>query len=59
MATRPASVEARATLGLACYLGGDVSTARAVWSALAAEQPGEPRVKAYLAMLERGGGGGA
>jgi hypothetical protein len=33
-----------------------VASARAVWRALAAEQPGEARVKAYLAMLERGGG---
>ena len=55
VAARPTSTEARATLGLACYLGGEVATARAVWSALAAEQPGEPRVRAYLAMLERGG----
>lgn len=55
VAARPTSVEARATLGLACYLGGDGGTARAVWSALAAEQPGEPRVKAYLAMLDRAG----
>jgi tetratricopeptide (TPR) repeat protein len=55
VAVRPNSVEARATLGLACYLGGDVATARAVWNALAVEHPGEPRVRAYLAMIDRGG----
>jgi len=54
LAARPGSAEARAALGLACYLSGDVATARAIWSALAAERPGDARVQAYLAMSERG-----
>jgi tetratricopeptide (TPR) repeat protein len=52
---RPQSVEARAALGLACYLAGDVQSARETWTALAKERPGDARVKAYLSMLERAG----
>jgi tetratricopeptide (TPR) repeat protein len=54
VAARPNSVPARATLGLACYLAGDVATARALWTALSKEQPEDARVRAYVAMLERG-----
>lgn len=51
---RPQSVEARAALGLACYLAGDVQSARDRWIALATERPSDARVKAYLSMLRRG-----
>jgi len=51
---RPQSVEGRAALGLACYLAGDLESARDVWTALATERPGDKRVKAYLSMLQRG-----
>ena len=54
LAARPGSPEARSALGLACYLSGDVASARAIWSALAAERPNDARVQAYLAMSERG-----
>ncbi len=53
---RPQSVEARAALGLACYLAGDVQSAREVWTGLAKERPADARVKAYLGMLKRGVG---
>lgn len=53
VSARPNSVEGRAALGLACYLAGDLKAARTMWSALAAERPTDPRVKAYLAMLGR------
>lgn len=53
-AARPRSLEARATFGLACYLSGDAATARDTWEGLERERPGDPRVKAYLAMLNRG-----
>jgi len=52
---RPDLIDGRATFGLACYLSGDASTARATWQKLAEERPGDRRVKAYLSMLERGG----
>ncbi len=54
VAARPTSVEGRATLGLACYLAGDPRSARAIWGALAQERPTDARVRAYLAMVERG-----
>ncbi|HXE56804.1 MAG TPA: tetratricopeptide repeat protein [Gemmatimonadales bacterium] len=54
-AERPRWIEARATLGLACFLSGDTAGAREVWTACLVEHPGEPRVEAYLAMLERAG----
>jgi hypothetical protein len=31
-----------------------VASAKAIWSALAAERPNDARVQAYLAMSERG-----
>lgn len=52
---RPAMVDARATLGMACYLAGDVAGARAAWQQCHAEAPKDPRVTAYLALLERVG----
>ncbi|MBI2402819.1 MAG: tetratricopeptide repeat protein [Gemmatimonadetes bacterium] len=53
VAARPQSAEARAALGLACYLAGDVPSARDLWAALAKDRPADARVRAYLAMLER------
>jgi hypothetical protein len=41
-------------LGLACYLAGDGLAARAVWGACRERRPEDPRVEAYLAMLDRG-----
>ncbi len=54
LAARPHSVEGRATLGLACYLAGDPPGARKIWLGLAQERPADARVRAYLAMLDRG-----
>lgn len=51
---RPHSVEARAALGLACYLSGDAGTARDVWQALQRDHPGDPRAHVYLALMTRG-----
>jgi len=50
---RPQFYDARATLGLAAYSAGDLVAARATWSALHAERPEEPKVRAYLSMLDR------
>lgn len=50
---RPKSADAKATLGLACYLSGDPDAARDAWTALRREHPGDPRAEAYMAMLER------
>lgn len=54
-ASRPGSADAQAALGLACYLSGDVATARDVWLALRKERPDDTRVRAYLSMLDRAG----
>jgi tetratricopeptide (TPR) repeat protein len=51
---RPNFLDAAAMLGLACYLGGDGLTARRVWVDLRDRRPEDPRVEAYLGMLERG-----
>lgn len=56
VAARPESADALAALGLACYLSGDAASAREAWQTLARAQPGDPRPRAYLAMLDRGGG---
>jgi len=50
---RPAYLDAAAMLGLACYLAGDGLAAKAVWEACRERRPEDPRVEAYLAMLER------
>ena len=52
---RPGYDAARASLGLACYLLGDREGARAAWEACRAKSPGDPKVVAYLALLERVG----
>jgi tetratricopeptide (TPR) repeat protein len=50
---RPNYLDAAAMLGLACYLSGDGLAARDVWRACRERRPEDPRVEAYLAMLER------
>jgi len=50
---RPGLNEARTTLGLACYLSGDTDGARDVWRECRERHPDDPRVDAYLAMVER------
>ena len=51
---RPTYLDAAAMLGLACYLSGDGLAARDVWRACRERRPEEPRIEAYLAMLDRG-----
>jgi tetratricopeptide (TPR) repeat protein len=51
---RPNYLDAAAMLGLACYLSGDGLAARDVWRACRERRPEDPRVEAYLAMLDRG-----
>ena len=50
---RPQFYDARAALGLAAYVSGDSAAAKQTWMALRQERPDEPRVRAYLSMLER------
>lgn len=50
---RPNFLDAAAMLGLACYVSGDGLEARRVWETLRGRRPDDPRVEAYLAMLER------
>jgi len=50
---RPSFFDARAALGMACYLEGDTAVARAAWQQCRGERPDEPRVRAYLALLDR------
>lgn len=51
---RPSFHDAHAALGLARYLSGDAAGATEIWTACLARRPGQPRVEAYLAMMERG-----
>jgi len=50
---RPGFADARAALGLACYVSGDAASARNVWLALQHDHPSDPRAATYLALLER------
>ena len=50
---RPSFFDARAALGMACYLEGDTAVARAAWQQCRGERPDEPRIRAYLALLDR------
>jgi Flp pilus assembly protein TadD len=50
---RPSFFEARASLGMAHYLLGDLGAARAAWEQCARERKEDARVKAYLALLSR------
>ena len=52
--SRPTFQDAAAMLGLACYLSGDGLSARVVWQDCRRRRPEDPRVEAYLAMLDRG-----
>jgi tetratricopeptide (TPR) repeat protein len=52
--SRPNFLDAAAMLGLACYLSGDGLSARVVWEDCRRRRPEDPRVEAYLAMLDRG-----
>jgi tetratricopeptide (TPR) repeat protein len=54
VAAKPLFFEARAALGLACYVSGDTISAATIWEAMDEQYPNEVRVKAYLAMLKRG-----
>ncbi|HEV8124135.1 MAG TPA: tetratricopeptide repeat protein [Gemmatimonadales bacterium] len=51
---RPQFVDAQAALGLARYLSGDASGAEEIWNDCLSIRPENPRVEAYLAMMERG-----
>jgi Flp pilus assembly protein TadD len=50
---RPAMTDAKATFALASYLCGETDTARDVLEQLRADAPDDPRVRAYLSLLER------
>lgn len=50
---RPGYEAARASLGMAHYLLGDLDAARAAWQACRATSPHDPKIAAYLALLER------
>jgi tetratricopeptide (TPR) repeat protein len=50
---RPKFYDAWATLGLAAYVSGDPEAARTVWTELRRERPDDPKVRAYLGMLDR------
>ena len=56
MRVRPAMTDAKATFALASYLCGEADAARDVLERLKAEAPDDPRVRAYLSLLERGTG---
>ena len=53
VAERPNFMDAAVMLGLASYLAGDGLGARAIWDDCRERRPEDPRVEAYLAMLER------
>lgn len=50
---RPNYLDAAAMLGLACFLAGDGLAARTVWQECRERRPEDPRVEAYLALLDR------
>lgn len=51
---RPHFLDAQAALGLARYLSGDAAGAEDIWTECLNLRPQNPRVEAYLAMMERG-----
>jgi hypothetical protein len=51
---RPHFLDAQAALGLARYLSGDAAGAEEIWNECLNLRPENPRVEAYLAMMERG-----
>ncbi len=52
---RPHFLDAQAALGLARYLSGDAPGAEAIWTECLNIRPENPRVEAYLSMMERSG----
>lgn len=54
---RPNYLDAAAMLGLACFLAGDGLAARQVWQECRDRRPEDPRVEAYLALLDRNDAG--
>ena len=54
---RPNYLDAAAMLGLACFLAGDGLAARQVWQECRERRPEDPRVEAYLALLDRNDAG--
>ncbi len=56
LAERPGYQAAQALLGMACFALGDRAAARAAWEACRDREPGDPRVAAYLSLLQRVGG---
>ena len=55
LAVRPGHPTARSSFGMACFLMGDAAAARAAWEACRDQNPSDPRVAAYLSLLERTG----
>jgi len=55
VAARPGHTTARSSFGMACFLMGDAAAARAAWEACRDQNPSDPRVAAYLSLLERTG----
>jgi tetratricopeptide (TPR) repeat protein len=55
LTARPGYEAARASLGMACYMMGDHAAARQVWHECRERTPDDPRIGAYLALLERVG----
>jgi tetratricopeptide (TPR) repeat protein len=53
LAARPWYEAARLSLGMACYLTGDPAAARQAWHECRERTPDDPRIGAYLALLER------
>jgi len=53
VAVQPNFVDAQAALGLAHYLSGDATGAQEIWAACLKNRPENPRVSAYLAMVQR------
>jgi len=55
LAARPGHTTALSSFGMACYLMDDAAAARAAWESCRDEDPSDPRVAAYLSLLERAG----
>jgi tetratricopeptide (TPR) repeat protein len=53
VAARPGFVEAKAGLGMACYMAGDGPAAARIWTEIVSEHPEDLKARAYLAMLHR------